>query len=125
MKKINIALGEGCSSQPWNRWIQELIQAGFEISIGTPLAMELLTIYARPGEIVLLDAMLPHLARFIERTHAQCPNACIVVASDPDHLPEKLPPSTWAHYITAPLSPAEFARKIGSIRKSSEALPTA
>jgi hypothetical protein len=116
MKKINIIRGSG-SGRHWKQWIKEFAKAGYEIVSGNPMAMELQTIFARPGEIVLFDALLPNLPRFIERTYARCPDAFIVVAHDADELPEELPRSSQAYYISAPLTPADFVKKIRQLHK--------
>lgn len=79
--------------------------------------MELQTVFARPGEIVLLDGRLPNLSRFIKRTHDSCPNVHIVVASDADSLPEEPLSSIGVHYIPGSVPPRELVkeiRKLGS-----------
>ncbi len=81
MKTINLAqLGK--PNHHWESWIRGLHEAGFNIRIANPLAMELQEIFARPGDVVLLDGTLPNLHRFIAKACARCPEAHVIVATD-------------------------------------------
>ncbi|MDF7798670.1 hypothetical protein P4C99_04300 [Pontiellaceae bacterium B1224] len=116
MKTIRL-VQMGTPSRQWAGWIEALEDAGFTMCNVTPMALELQSIYAKPGEIVLFDGMLPNLSRFIERTCAQNPEVHVVVATEIDSFTVKYEVllTNGAIYISAPANSDALVKAIQSI----------
>lgn len=113
MNKIYIAqLGK--PNIQWKAWLQALVNSGFELHAVSPLAMELQAFCGRPGDILLLDGMLPRLSRFIQRTCARTPEATVIVATEGDSLPVKheVMNLDGATYFSGPMSADRFVESI-------------
>jgi len=81
------------------------------------MAMEVQSVHARPGDVVLLDGMLPNLQRFIERTCAHCPEAHVVIVTDVHSFSiyYEVLHQGGATYFSGPMDAEQFAETIREI----------
>ena len=113
MKKLSLAV-QGNPCEQWCSWIDALSRSGFEINLIRPTVGEPPDANTESGDTIVLDGMLPNLARLIVCICARHPDSQIIVATASDSFTIKYEVLhlNGAIYVSGPMASERFVETI-------------